>query len=128
MAIGVTYKATRLMVSLVLEEVILKSWRGINFEKTAREYKRWSEISPEQLWLGIRDGFGSDDLLIFYDVGIVIVIRWWEEKEKEEEALERRRSFREKKKEREALERVKLWSDSLALGTDQANSLATAWL
>ena len=48
MAIGVTYKAIRWMVSLVLEEVTLKSWRGINFEKTAREYKRWSEISPEQ--------------------------------------------------------------------------------
>ena len=48
MAIGVTYKAIRLMVSLVLEEVTLKSWRGINFENTAREYKRWSEISPEE--------------------------------------------------------------------------------
>ena len=23
-----------------------------------------------------RDGLGSDDLLIFYDIGIVIVIRW----------------------------------------------------
>ena len=50
------------MVSLVLEEVTLKSWRGTNFEKTAREYKRWSEISPEQqqLWLGFRDGWQSD--------------------------------------------------------------------
>ena len=68
------------MVSLVLEEVTLKSWRGINFEKTAREYKRWSEINPEQLWLDFRDGLGSDDLVIFYDIGIVIVIRWWEER------------------------------------------------
>ena len=71
------------MVSLVLEEVTLKSWRGINFENTAREYKRWNEISPEerqrqwqreqqwqrqlqrelQLRLGFRDGrhgFRSD--------------------------------------------------------------------
>ncbi len=69
MAIGVTYKAIRLMVSLVLEEVTLKSWRGINFENTAKEYKRWSEISPGelqgerelQLWLGFRDGLGLDD-------------------------------------------------------------------
>ena len=47
-------------------------------ENTAKEYKRWSEISPEQLqlWLGFRDGLGSDDLLIFYDIGIVTVIRW----------------------------------------------------
>ena len=45
-AIGVTYKATRWTVSLVSEEVILKSWRGTNFENTAKEYKRWSEISP----------------------------------------------------------------------------------
>ena len=80
MAIGVTYKAIRLTVSLVLEEATLKSWRGINFENTAKEYKRWSEISPEQLWLGFRDGLVSDDLLIFYDIGIVIVIRWWEER------------------------------------------------
>ena len=36
------------MVSLVLEEVTLKSWRAINFENTAGEYKRWSEISPER--------------------------------------------------------------------------------
>ena len=36
------------MVSLVLEEVTLKSWRGINFENTTGEYKRWSEISPER--------------------------------------------------------------------------------
>ena len=76
MAIGVTYKAIRWMVSLVLEEVTVKSRRAINFENTAGEYKRWSEISPEQrqLWLGFRDGLGSDDLLIFYDIGIVI--RW----------------------------------------------------
>ena len=58
MAIGVTYKAIRLMVSLVLEEVTLKSWRGkqrrgINFENTAKEYKRWSEISPRELGAGI---------------------------------------------------------------------------
>ena len=46
-AIGVTYKAIRWTVSLVSEEVILKSWRGTNFENTAKEYKRWSEISPE---------------------------------------------------------------------------------
>ena len=53
----------------VLEEVTLKSWRGINFENTAKEYKRWSEISPGelqgerelQLWLGFRDGLGLDD-------------------------------------------------------------------
>ena len=39
------------MVSLVLEEVTLKSWRVlivINFENTAGEYKRWSEISLEE--------------------------------------------------------------------------------
>ena len=42
MAIGVTYKAIRLMVIFVLEEVTLKSWWGINSEKTAREYKRRS--------------------------------------------------------------------------------------
>ena len=48
MAIGVTYKAIRLMVSLVLEEVTLKLGRAINFENTAGEYKRWSEISPEE--------------------------------------------------------------------------------
>ena len=68
MAIGVIYKAIRLMVSLVLEEVTLKSWRAINFENTAGEYKRWSEISPGererelqlQLQLLLRHGFRSD--------------------------------------------------------------------
>ena len=81
------------MVSLVWEEVTLKSWRGrdggINPENTAGEYKRWSEIGPErelelelqrQLWLGLMDGLGSHDLLIFYAIGIVIIIRWWEER------------------------------------------------
>ena len=63
------------MVSLVLKEVTLKSWQGINSEKTMTEYKRRSEISPGQLRLGFRDGLGSDDLVIFYDTGIVIVIR-----------------------------------------------------
>ena len=46
MAIGVTYKAIRLMVSLVLGEVPQNREGGINFENTAGEYKRWSEISP----------------------------------------------------------------------------------
>ena len=77
MAIGVTYKAIRLMVILVLEEVTLKSWRGINFEKTAREYKRRSEINPEQLWLGFRDGFGSDDLLIFLPIVLLVLLWYW---------------------------------------------------
>ena len=44
------------MVILALEEVTLKSWRENNHEKTAKEYKRRNEISPEQL----RHGFRSD--------------------------------------------------------------------
>ena len=72
------------MVSLVLEEVTLKSWRGINFENTTGEYKRWSEKSPERererarakatamahIWEQIRFW---QSFLIFY--GIVFVVR-----------------------------------------------------
>ena len=85
-AIGVTYKAIRWTVSLVSEEVILKTWRGTNFENTAKEYKRWSEISPgratagepqreshreraiareQQRWLTFGDRLGSDGLFDF---------------------------------------------------------------
>ena len=77
MAIGVTYKAIRLMVSLVLEAVTLKLWWGINSEKTARECKRRSEISPEQLRLGFRGGLGSDDLLIFSPIVLLVLLWYW---------------------------------------------------
>ena len=75
MAIGVTYKAIRLMVILVLEEVTLKIVTGgLTPKKRAREYKRRSEINPEQLWLGFRDGFGSDDLLIFLPIVLLVLL------------------------------------------------------
>ena len=48
------------MVILVLKEITVKLWRGINSEKTAREYKRRSEISPGELQLQLRHGFRSD--------------------------------------------------------------------